>query len=163
MKAIDRVREDGSPWIPKPKRSLVCSDHFVSGKPSSTSTDKDYAPSVFETAARREGRKSESTLKCELEEYDPDDPEFDPCEEPPTERRGGRRDKNVPEAAEKRQDDHVKEVKVKVQPDKARARPEPAFPKAVVRVAGRDIEFPNKSPSENLNLTPGDLKRLIER
>ena len=33
LKAIDRVKEDGSPWVPQPKRSLVCSDHFVSGKP----------------------------------------------------------------------------------------------------------------------------------
>ena len=37
LKAIDRVKEDGSPWVPKAgrhaKRSLVCSDHFVSGRP----------------------------------------------------------------------------------------------------------------------------------
>ena len=53
----------------------------------------DYSPSVFETAARREGRKSEGdALKRELEECDPDDPEFDPDNaEPPVERRGGRR------------------------------------------------------------------------
>ena len=52
-------------------------------------------PSVFETEARKEGKKSESRQKCELEEYDPDDPEFDPCEESPVERRGGKRVKNV--------------------------------------------------------------------
>ena len=40
-------------------------------------------PSIFETDARKEGRKSESTLKSELEEYDPEDPEFDPSDEPP--------------------------------------------------------------------------------
>ena len=44
---------------------------------SAASSDVDYAPSVFETAARREGRKSEGdALKRELEECDPDDPEF---------------------------------------------------------------------------------------
>ena len=96
LKAIDRVNEDGSPWIPQPKRSVVCSDHFVGGKPSSANSDVDYAPSVFETAARREGRKSEGdALKRELEECDPDDPEFDPTVEPPVERRGGRRVKGT--------------------------------------------------------------------
>ena len=64
---------------------------------SSESSDVDYAPSVFETAARREGRKSEGdALKRELEECDPDDPEFDPTAEPPVERRGGRRVKGTP-------------------------------------------------------------------
>ena len=63
---------------------------------SSESSDVDYAPSVFETAARREGRKSEGdALKRELEECDPDDPEFDPTAEPPVERRGGRRVKGT--------------------------------------------------------------------
>ena len=166
LKAIDRVKEDGSPWVPQPKRSLVCSDHFVSGKPSSDSTDKDYAPSVFETAARKEGRKSESKLKCELEEYDPDDPEFDPFVEPPPERRGGKRIKNVSkdklEATTEKQPDVGVGVIVKGEPGEAKARPEPAFPKAIVRVAGSDREFPNKAPSGNLNLSAGDLKRLIE-
>lgn len=50
-------------------------------------------PSIFETDARKEGRKSESTLKSELEEYDPEDPEFDPSDEPP---KKSRKIKNVP-------------------------------------------------------------------
>ena len=53
-------------------------------------------PSIFDTEARKVGKKSESRQKCEMEEYDPDDPEFDPCEESPVERRGGKRVKNVP-------------------------------------------------------------------
>ena len=43
-----------------------------------------------------------------------------------------------------------------------KARPEPVFPKAVVRVAGSDREFPNRAPSADLGLTADDLKRCIE-
>ena len=89
LKAIDRLNEDGSPWVPDPRKSVVCSDHFVSGKPASDRTDPDYAPSIFETAARKEGRKSESKTKAELEDYDPDDPEFDPFVEPPPKKARG--------------------------------------------------------------------------
>ena len=32
LKAINRVSKDGSPWVPGQK-ALVCSLHFVSGKP----------------------------------------------------------------------------------------------------------------------------------
>ena len=92
LKAIDRLNEDGSPWVPDPRKSVVCSDHFVGGKPATDRTDPDYAPSIFETAARKEGRKSESKTKAELEDYDPDDPEFDPFVEPPKKKaRGGGR------------------------------------------------------------------------
>ena len=43
-----------------------------------------------------------------------------------------------------------------------KARPGPAFPKAVVRVAGSDREFPNRAPPADLGLTAEDLKRRIE-
>ena len=43
-----------------------------------------------------------------------------------------------------------------------KARPGPAFPKAVVRVAGSDREFPCRAPSADLGLTADDLQRRIE-
>ena len=43
-----------------------------------------------------------------------------------------------------------------------KARPEPVFPKAVVRVAGSDREFPARAPSADLGLTADDLQRRIE-
>ena len=49
LKAIDRVCADGSPWEPHPKNGLVCSEHFISGRPSKTRIDPDYAPSIFGT------------------------------------------------------------------------------------------------------------------
>ena len=52
---------------------------------------------------------------------------------------------------------------VKGEPGEVNARPEPAFPKAIMLVAGSEREFPNKAPSGHLNLSPEDLKKLIER
>ena len=45
LKALNRISADGSPWVPKYK-ALVCSRHFVGGKPSSMRNDPDYSPSV---------------------------------------------------------------------------------------------------------------------
>ncbi|XP_064461994.1 uncharacterized protein LOC135372273 [Ornithodoros turicata] len=44
--AMCRVNEDGSPWEPT-ANSRVCSDHFLTGKPSRFIDHPDYVPSVF--------------------------------------------------------------------------------------------------------------------
>ena len=64
LKAINRVNPDGSPWIPHPLRGLVCSEHFISGRPSPTRTDPDYVPSIFEAVPARVKAK-QSGLKVE--------------------------------------------------------------------------------------------------
>ena len=46
---VARMDENGTPWFPR-KASVVCSEHFVSGKPSPTRTEQDYAPSKFPPA-----------------------------------------------------------------------------------------------------------------
>ena len=60
LKAISRINPDGSPWVPHPKRGLVCSDHFVSGKPSSTNLNPDYVPSIFPTRHVKAKTKADS-------------------------------------------------------------------------------------------------------
>jgi hypothetical protein len=49
VKAINRVNEDGTNWIPK-VYTRVCSLHFVTGKPSPTQNHPDYSPSIFPTS-----------------------------------------------------------------------------------------------------------------
>lgn len=44
LRAINKATKDGSPWNPKTNTALICSRHFVSGKPSPTKTSPDYYP-----------------------------------------------------------------------------------------------------------------------
>ena len=44
LKAIKKETKDGSPWNPKPRTAIICSRHFVGGKPSPTKTSPDYYP-----------------------------------------------------------------------------------------------------------------------
>jgi len=48
VQAIKRVNEDGSPWYPKGTYVYICSDHFITGKPSSDPNNPDFIPSLFE-------------------------------------------------------------------------------------------------------------------
>ena len=57
LKAINRVCADGSPWEPHPKNGLVCSEHFINGRPSKTRIDPDYVPSIFGTGEARNKAK----------------------------------------------------------------------------------------------------------
>lgn len=52
VKAVSRLNPDGKPWVPGAK-SLICSDHFVRGKPSPTRLDPDYVPSIFSTGHKK--------------------------------------------------------------------------------------------------------------
>lgn len=74
--AIDRVKPDGQPWLPK-VGDRVCSDHFVSGHPSHDPENTDYVPSMClklpsgtcaSNARRRQGqvRRTTSTSAKEL-------------------------------------------------------------------------------------------------
>ena len=45
-KAINRINPDGTLWKPS-EFSLICSDHFVSGRPSDDPTNPDFVPSIF--------------------------------------------------------------------------------------------------------------------
>ncbi|XP_061816547.1 tRNA methyltransferase 10 homolog B isoform X1 [Nerophis lumbriciformis] len=46
LAALHRENEDGSHWSP-PKSRVVCSDHFVSGRPVKNPMHPDYAPSIL--------------------------------------------------------------------------------------------------------------------
>ena len=46
LKAIGRKNKDGSEWIPN-NNSLICTLHFVSGKPSNDPGSLDFVPSQF--------------------------------------------------------------------------------------------------------------------
>ena len=46
ISAVDRINEDGSPWVPK-RHTRVCSLHFVGRQPNPTRTHPDYVPSLF--------------------------------------------------------------------------------------------------------------------
>lgn len=59
IKALQRDDVDGKPWQPT-KDSLVCGDHFVSGKFSYSKLDPDYCPSIFPTCHKKP--KSQSDL-----------------------------------------------------------------------------------------------------
>ncbi|XP_072295191.1 uncharacterized protein [Eucyclogobius newberryi] len=47
LKALKRMNEDGSPWVPNSKHVYVCSRHFLRGKPHSEDDHPDYVPSIF--------------------------------------------------------------------------------------------------------------------
>ena len=59
VKAVNRLEPDGKRWLPSPI-SVVCSDHFVQGKPSATRTDPDYVPSIFPTAHKKAKTKQDT-------------------------------------------------------------------------------------------------------
>ena len=43
---INRQNPDGSLWMPS-QFSLICSKHFVSGKPSNDTANPDFSPTIF--------------------------------------------------------------------------------------------------------------------
>ncbi|KAG0726717.1 hypothetical protein GWK47_035981 [Chionoecetes opilio] len=45
--ALDRVNHDGSDWQPGGKYVYLCSEHFITGKPSPDPDHPDYHPTVF--------------------------------------------------------------------------------------------------------------------
>ena len=45
---INRKNDDGSLWLPKDS-DLICSNHFVSGKPDKNPLSYDYKPTIFPT------------------------------------------------------------------------------------------------------------------
>ncbi|XP_050714882.1 THAP domain-containing protein 5-like [Eriocheir sinensis] len=47
VKALNRVNHDGSDWQPGGKYVYLCSEHFMTGKPSPDPDHPDYLPTVF--------------------------------------------------------------------------------------------------------------------
>ncbi|XP_063414252.1 uncharacterized protein LOC134696404 [Mytilus trossulus] len=49
LAALKRDKPDGTPWVPT-KHSVICSEHFITGKPNEDHDHPDYVPSVFSFA-----------------------------------------------------------------------------------------------------------------
>ena len=64
LKAINRVNADGSPWVPHIKKEVICSDHFVRGKPKPSRNDPDYVPSIFHSGPRPFWEKPKTPRDC---------------------------------------------------------------------------------------------------
>ena len=71
IRAVDRVKPDGTSWEPKPS-DRICSAHFASGQRSTIREHPDYVPSIFGTAngsrakAEREVERFERRLRRRL-------------------------------------------------------------------------------------------------
>ena len=80
IKALKICHEDGSEWRPS-NQAVLCSKHFVLGKPSLSRTDPDYVPSIFLTNHVRAknltaAKRRERAKKRILQEFLKRDVEF---------------------------------------------------------------------------------------
>lgn len=55
-KAINRKNKDGSLWMPT-KHSLICGNHFLSGRPSNNPNSPDFVPSLFTSEEQKKRQK----------------------------------------------------------------------------------------------------------
>ena len=58
IRAISRDNPDGTPWQPS-DFTVICSNHFVSGHPSTITSSPDYVPTIFPTNHRRPATKQD--------------------------------------------------------------------------------------------------------
>uniref|UniRef100_A0AAV2JJ23 THAP domain-containing protein 1 n=1 Tax=Knipowitschia caucasica TaxID=637954 RepID=A0AAV2JJ23_KNICA len=61
VNSVKRVNPDGSDWRPS-KLTVLCSEHFLSGRPSTDPTHPDFIPSIFKHI-KTDSKSSESKLR----------------------------------------------------------------------------------------------------